>query len=104
MMVGTMEQLSLFDLAPLTGAFATCCGFDHKRLPAEDPEDWMKELVPDGRYVVRVGAHPLVLRPTKLTESKIPAGHHYYHYTVSGMVYAGVFVGRCDVPGTMEGC
>lgn len=87
------EQLSMFDLMPTCGTTAVCCGFDHEELPASPLDDWMQRIVPDGVYVVYVGVHPLVLRPTKRKENSIPEGHHYYHYAIDGEVYAGVFIG-----------
>lgn len=84
-----LEQLSLF---ADDNAVARSC-MDGTTAPAKRPEPWMARLVPNGEYVVRVGQHPLVLRPTPLQESQIPEGHRYYHYTIGGQVYAGIFVG-----------
>lgn len=85
-------QLSLFT-RDIVGIPAISL-FDGSRYGAEAPAEWMKRLVPDGRYVVMIGEHPLVLRPTKLTESQVPEGHQFYHYQINGVVYAGIFVGK----------
>ena len=86
------EQISLFDLLP-EGTVARC-SMDGRTAPANRPEPWMKRLVPYGEYFVRVGDHPLVLKPTRMQEEDIPEGHQYYHYTIGGQVYAGVYVGE----------
>lgn len=86
------EQISLFDLLP-EGTVARC-SMDGRTAPAYWPEPWMKRLVPNGEYFVRVGDHPLVLKPTRMQEEDIPEGHQYYHYTIGGQVYAGVYVGE----------
>ena len=86
------EQISLFDLLP-EGTVARC-SMDGRTAPANRPEPWMKRLVPNGEYFVRVGGHPLVLKPTRIQEEDIPEGHQYYHYTIGGQVYAGVYVGE----------
>ena len=52
----------------------------------------MLRLVPKGEYVVYPDKQPLVLVPVKHTADQIPEGHHYYHYTIGGQVYAGTFV------------
>ncbi len=90
MMSAMFEQLSLF--AP-EEAEAICCD-SGRRVTATEPESWMKRLVPKGVYVVMVDTHPLVLCLTKLKADDIPEGHHYYHYLIGGLVYAGIFVGR----------
>lgn len=81
-------QQSLF-----TGAIAICCE-DGETAPARAPEDWMTALVPGGEYVINVGKHPLVLRPTATAADQVPVGHRYYHYMVGHQVYSGIFVGR----------
>ena len=86
------EQLSLFDLAP-GSALAECC-YDGSTRPAQRPEPWMKRLVPKGEYVVMVGPYPLMLRPVPVRAEDIEAGHRYYHYTIDGRVYSGIFLGR----------
>lgn len=86
-----MEQLSLFAPMAHDGVTAVCC-FDRHERPTRPLEDWMRRLVPDGEYMVMVENHPQVLRPTKLTESKVPVGHLFYHYLIGDEVYAGVFV------------
>ena len=86
------DQISLFDLLP-EGTVARC-SMDGRTAPANRPEPWMKRLVPNGEYFVRVGDHPLVLKPTRIQEEDIPEGHQYYHYTIGGQVYAGVYVGE----------
>ena len=86
------EQISLFDLLP-EDTMARC-SMDGRTAPANRPEPWMKRLVPNGEYFVRVGDHPLVLKPTRIQEEDIPEGHQYYHYTIGGQVYAGVYVGE----------
>lgn len=91
------EQLSLFDLAP-EGIAAECC-FDGSTRPAQRPEPWMKRLVPKGEYIVMVGPYPLMLRPTPVRAEDIEAGHHYYHYTIDGRVYSGIFLGRDTAKG-----
>lgn len=85
-----MEQLSLFIAE---GAVAICFE-DGKEAPTRTLENWMMALVPDGEYVIDVGTHPLVLRPTATTADKIPVGHRYYHYMIGPQVYSGIFVGR----------
>ena len=85
------EQISLFDLFP-EGTVARC-SMDGRTAPANRPEPWMKRLVPNGEYFVRVGDHPLVLKRVHTQEGDIPEGHRYYHYIIGGQVYAGVFVG-----------
>ena len=86
------EQLSLFDITP-EGTLAECC-YDGNTRPAQRPEPWMIRLVPKGEYVVMVGSYPLILRPTTVRAEDIEAGHHYYHYTIGGRVYSGIFLGR----------
>lgn len=85
------EQISLFDLLP-EDTMARC-SMDGRTAPANRPEPWMKRLIPNGEYFVRVGDHPLVLKPAPTQEEDIPEGHRYYHYIIGGQVYAGVFVG-----------
>lgn len=85
-----MKQLSLFIAED---AVAVCCE-DGKVLPARELEDWMSTLVPDGEYVIDIGNHPLVLRPTATAADKIATGHRYYHYMIGPQVYSGIFVGR----------
>lgn len=85
-----MMQLSLFIAE---GAVAVCCE-DGKEVPARGLEDWMTVLVSDGEYVIDIGEHPLVLRPTATAADEIPAGNRYYHYTIGPQVYSGIFVGR----------
>ena len=91
------EQLSLFDLAP-EGIVAECC-FDGSTRPAQRPEPWMKRLVPKGEYIVMVGPYPLMLRPVPARAEDIEAGHRYYHYTIDGRVYSGIFLGRDTAKG-----
>lgn len=83
-------QLTLF---ASEGAVAICCE-DGKEATTRTLEDWMEALVPDGEYVIDIGKHPLVLRPTATTAEKIPVGHRYYHYMIGPQVYSGIFVGR----------
>ena len=95
--MGTVEQLSLFELAagPAVGpALAVCC-MDGLTAKAEPSESWMRRLVPDGEYFVLVAGHPMVLRPAQRPAEGIPAGHDYYHYTIGERLFSGVFVGRC---------
>lgn len=87
------EQLSLFDLCTAADEAATSCWTGVKTV-ARKVEGWMKRLVPDGEYVVDVGGHDCVLRPTKLSAADIPQGHAFYHYQIGGRIYAGIFVGR----------
>ncbi|MBP3398820.1 MAG: hypothetical protein J6K75_03580 [Erysipelotrichaceae bacterium] len=56
-------------------------------------EEWMKRLVPRGEYVIDIGEHPMVLKPTTLKEKDIPNGHHFYHFRINDEIYTGVFVG-----------
>lgn len=84
------EQISLFNLLPENTTAR--CSMDGRTAPANRPEPWMKRLVPNGEYFVRVGDHPLVLKRVHAQEEDIPEGHHYYHYIIGGQVYAGVFV------------
>lgn len=67
--------------------------FDNKSVSVEPVTSWMLHLVPNGKFTVMVGTHPMVLRPMKLKESKIPKGHEYYHYVIDDVVYSGIFVG-----------
>ena len=85
------EQISLFDIVAEFPVPAKSC-FDGKTLAAKRPEPWMLRLVPKGQYVVYPDKHPLVLVPVKHKVDQIPEGHHYYHYTIKGQVYAGTFV------------
>lgn len=85
------EQLSLFDLVKIENGATSC--FTGKTEPLESMTDLMKKLVPDGEFFVYVGAHPMVLRRTKLKREEIPEGHEFYHYTVGEKIYAGIFVG-----------
>lgn len=87
-MVVQYEQMSLF--RPCEEAEAICC-MDGGRTTASAPDGWMTCLVPNGEYVVMVGAHPLVLRLVDLRAEEIPEGNRYYHYTIGGRVYAGIF-------------
>ncbi len=94
-----MGQLSLFE-TPLAagGVSATCLWeYDPAVRAAERPSPQMKHLVPDGKYVVYVGGHPLVLRLTGLKPEEVPEGHRFYHYLVGGRVYSGIFVGVREV-------
>ena len=90
---GAWEQMTFFAPLPITGAPAISL-FDHTTHSSEKPSEWMKQLVPDGEYVVMVGTHPLVMRKTKLAVDEVPEGHQFYHYLIDGAVYAGVFVGK----------
>lgn len=87
------EQTTLFAPPPITGTPAISL-FDRTTHSSEKPSEWMKQLVPDGEYVVMVGSHPLVMRKTKLTADEVPEGHQFYHYLIDGAVYAGIFVGK----------
>lgn len=90
---GAWEQMTLFASLPITGTPAISL-FDHTTHSSEKPSEWMKQLVPDGEYVVMVGTHPLVMRKTKLAVDEVPEGHQFYHYLIDGAVYAGIFVGK----------
>lgn len=90
---GAWEQMTLFAPLPITGTPAISL-FDHTTHSSEKPSEWMKQLVPDGEYVVMVGTHPLVMRKTKLAVDEVPDGHQFYHYLIDGAVYAGIFVGK----------
>lgn len=84
-------QMSLF--TPLL--MGTPCrwlfnGDTHCALPMTEEA---KHLVPEGKYIVMVGTHPLVLRPTMLKENEVPEGHEFYHYEIGGVVYSGIFIG-----------
>ena len=85
------EQITLFDFMPVISAMVRC--FDGAMVPVEEPEPWMKALVPDGEYVVP-GEHPLVLRPVKTKELEIQPGLRYLHYLAGSQVYAGIYVGK----------
>lgn len=93
--VNIVGQLSLFDTPPAVGGVSATClrEYDREKKSAEIPSPQMKRLVPDGEYVVYIGGHPLVLRPTDLKPEEVPEGHRFYHYLVGGRVYSGVFVG-----------
>ena len=65
---GAWEQMTLFAPLPITGTPAISL-FDHTTHSSEKPSEWMKQLVPDGEYVVMVGTHPLVMRKTELCQS-----------------------------------
>lgn len=87
-----VEQLSLFTmLAPVPPAVAVCC-MDGARVTAMPAESWMQRLVSGGEYAVQVAGHTLVLRPADGTAESITAGHQYYHYTIGGRLFSGVFV------------
>lgn len=87
-----MEQLSLFHEEPPAETEAVCL-FHGEREAAKPLADWMKRLVPEGKYVVMVGPHPLVLRPARGGREDVQVGHEFYHYMVEGRLYAGIFVG-----------
>lgn len=87
------EQLSLFDLCTVPEEEATSC-WNGAKIAARKLEGWMRRLVPDGEYVVDIGGHDCVLRPTKLSAADIPQGHEFYHYLIGQKLYAGIFVGR----------
>lgn len=87
-----MEQLSLFFEEAPTEAEAICL-FHGERAIAKKPEDWMTKLIPEGKYAVMVGRHPLVLRPVRGDRAQVQKGHEFYHYMINGRLYAGVFVG-----------
>ena len=85
-------QLSLFDnLLPETATAVSC--MDQAEVTATKPEGWMLRLVPDGEYMVKVGNHPMVLRPTRLKQAMIEKGHEFYHYLIGSRIYSGIFVG-----------
>ena len=86
------EQMTLFAPPPITGTPAISL-FDNTVHSSSEVTEQMKQLVPDGEYVVMVGTHPLVMRKTKLTADEVPDGHQFYHYLIDGAVYAGIFVG-----------
>ena len=87
------EQMNLFTMMmPTVETKATWC-YDNTIVEASKPKPWMNRLVPDGEYVVDVGGHPLVLKPTKLKVDGIAQGHQFYHYLIDGRVYSGIFVG-----------
>ena len=90
---GAWEQMTFLTPLPITGTPAISL-FDHTTHSSEKPSEWMKQLVPDGEYVVMVGTHPLVMRKTKLAVDEVPEGHQFYHYLIDGAVYAGIFVGK----------
>lgn len=87
------EQLSLFSIVPQAARTAICC-MDGECKAAAPAESWMQRLVQGGEYVVQVAGHPMVLRPADGTADDVPAGHRYYHYTIGGRLFSGVFVGR----------
>lgn len=87
-----LGQLSVFTCEYVS--IQAVCLFDGSCYEAKTPTERMKKLVPSGRYVVIIGEHPLVLQPTKLTESQVPEGHRFYHFQIGGIVYAGTFVGK----------
>lgn len=90
-----MEQLSLFVEEDDDGLNAICMlRYMPTTRKAKPVSDWMKKLIPDGKYVVDVGGHPLILRPTDVKESEIQEGHEFYHYKIDGRIYSGIFVGR----------
>lgn len=84
------EQMSLFRV---DGHGESRCCADGRTVPAEAPEAWMLEIVPQGEHVVTVDGRPLVLSPVPLRSGQVRAGHRYYHYVIGGRVYAGIFVG-----------
>lgn len=86
------KQLSLFDLVGDRSKAINL--MDGREEETKELEDWMKRLVPTGELVVMVGEHPMVLSPTGHTESEIRPEMRYCHYTVAGVVYSGIFVGR----------
>lgn len=88
----TWEQISFF-VQERTGIPAKSL-FDGSEYDAFAPSEFMKRLVPEGEYVVMIGSHPLVLRPTKLNASEVPEGHQFYHFEIENTVYSGVFIGE----------
>lgn len=86
------RQLTLFDLVEDRSRAVNM--MSGRLAETSAPEDWMKRLVPTGELVVMVGEHPMVLSPTGRTESEIRPEMRYCHYTVAGVVYSGIFVGR----------
>ena len=61
--------------------------------PLREVEPWMLALVPSGKYVIEIGDHLMVLKPTLLKAKDVPNGHHFYHFIIGNTVYSGVFVG-----------
>lgn len=86
------EQISFF-VQERTGIPAKSL-FDGSEYDAFAPSEFMKRLVPEGEYVVMIGSHPLVLRPTKLNASEVPEGHQFYHFEIENTIYSGVFIGE----------
>lgn len=86
------EQISFFS-EELDSRITATYLFDNRNVDVEPVTDWMRRLVPDGKFTVMVGTHPLVLQPTRLKTSEIPKGHEFYHYVVDDVVYSGIFVG-----------
>ncbi len=86
------QQISLFDTLSGVSLTATSCSTGAAE-KLRDAEQWMKQLVTGGEYVIDIGKHLMVLKPTSTKRERIPSGHEYYHYEVDGKVYYGVFVG-----------
>jgi len=91
-MIYTCEQISLFDDA--FGAIKAVSCFDGSEANTRELFPHEKRLVRDGAYVVDIGGHALVLRPTSTPAAKIPAGHEFYHYLIDQRVFSGIFVGE----------
>lgn len=89
-MISGFEQMSLFQQTDYQEAIS--CETNGK-YPTNQMEDWMRRLVPNGEYVIHIGKHPMVLKPTKISKELIPTGHRFYHFIIAGKVYSGVFLG-----------
>lgn len=93
------EQMSLFDATQTTSAMAVSCWDLGENMSVNPIEDWMKKLVPEGRFFGIVGTRHFVLKPAGYPVSRIPIGHQFFHYTVGNDLFTGIFVGTGG-----EGC
>lgn len=92
------EQMCLFDICSEPEKTMASCWTGIETV-ARKMESWMKRLVPDGEYVVDIGGHYCVLRPTRMSVADIPEGYLYCHYQDGRKVYAGIFVGEAKEGG-----
>lgn len=84
-----LDQLSLFTKQEYQSAIYC---FDGTPVKLQKPEPWMLDTVPEGEYMVMVGKHPHILKPTNLTLDSIPKSHEFYHYGIGNRIYVGVFI------------
>ena len=78
-------QLSLFDTEGKAISL-----FNRMEYLLRTMEPWMKRIVPQGEYYIKLGEHPVVLYPS--SSKNISPGMKYIHYVVGGRVYSSVAV------------